>query len=134
MLQSDSAVCFRYSLGGTPKVLTNISRLELPFVTLVLLVVTSVPHVGFALNEEKVLYSFDVEGANPLAGTGLTFDSQGNLYGTTAGGGLGNCVFNGCGVVFKLTAQPGGHWGYRVLYAFKGESDGSDPNAVSFDS
>ena len=50
----------------------------------------------------------------------LIRDAAGNLYGTTgAGGGPGNH-----GVVFKL--DPAGN--ETVLYAFKGEPDGSQPN------
>jgi uncharacterized repeat protein (TIGR03803 family) len=47
--------------------------------------------------QETVLYSFTggVDGAHPQAA--LVFDSQGNLYGTTTGGGA-----NGQGTVFKL--------------------------------
>ena len=50
-----------------------------------------------------LLYSFSVtslEGEFPTAG--LVRDSAGNLYGTTSGGGGGNCSL-GCGAVFKFT-------------------------------
>ena len=49
--------------------------------------------------------------ANPI------IDASGNLYGTTAGGGIGdNCEYYGCGIVFKLT--PDGT--ETVLHFFKG--------------
>jgi uncharacterized repeat protein (TIGR03803 family) len=51
--------------------------------------------------QESVLYNFQggADGGTPFAG--VTLDSQGNLYGTTAGGGGGPCR-GGCGVVFKI--------------------------------
>ncbi len=54
---------------------------------------------------ETVLHSFDgTDGADPAAG--LIFDAAGNLYSTTAGGGIHQCSNNwgtfGCGTVFKI--------------------------------
>jgi len=73
---------------------------------------------------EGILHSFD-----PSAGdgyepnTGVTIDSEGNLYGTTGlGGGVG-CGGPGCGVIYKLT-----HSGSEtILYSFTGGTDGSEP-------
>jgi uncharacterized repeat protein (TIGR03803 family) len=50
---------------------------------------------------ESVVHSFTGkgDGGNPVAG--VVFDSSGNLYGTTSGGGNIACV-GGCGVVFKM--------------------------------
>jgi uncharacterized repeat protein (TIGR03803 family) len=73
-----------------------------------------------------VLYDF-----NPPTGYfpvgDLIFDSAGNLYGTTAWGGLisQNCEFD-CGVVFELSPSGGG-WTYTVLYYFTGGADGGEP-------
>ena len=74
---------------------------------------------------ESVLYSFCAEGghsctdgAYPLAG--LTFDQNGNLYGTTVGGGA-----NGRGIVFKLT--PEGK--ETVLYSFCVQNNCADGDA-----
>jgi uncharacterized repeat protein (TIGR03803 family) len=52
-----------------------------------------------------VLYTFKgaPDGANPRAG--LIQDLNGTLYGTTAGGGVTNCQFSGCGVAFKLDTK-----------------------------
>ena len=82
---------------------------------------------------ETVLYSFTggEDGGQPYAS--LTFDSAGNLYGTTGSGGGGSCT-SGCGTVFKLLSSQGS-WTEKVLYAFTGESDGREPYArVIFDS
>jgi uncharacterized repeat protein (TIGR03803 family) len=71
------------------------------------------------------LYRFTggADGADPSSE--LTFDAAGNLYGTAAGGGNGNCT-DGCGTVFKLTHTNGG-WSFSVLYTFTGQSDGWGP-------
>ena len=71
--------------------------------------------------KERVRHSFPMN-SNPMSS--LTFDSAGNLYGTTVGGGIKNkhCPA-GCGVVFELSAAGK----YTVLYKFKGGYDGAYP-------
>jgi len=71
---------------------------------------------------ESVLYNFtgNNDGGEPMGNVLLGKD--GNLYGTTAGYGEFNY-----GVVYKLTAQGGGNWGFSVLHAFAGGSDGEVP-------
>jgi uncharacterized repeat protein (TIGR03803 family) len=79
----------------------------------------------------SVLYSFPqglAAGGYPEAG--LIADVDGNLYGTTNLGGntsSSSCRQGsvGCGVVFML--DPQGQ--EKVLYAFSGGSDGSEPNS-----
>lgn len=65
------------------------------------------------------LYTFTggADGGYPLGG--LVFDSEGNLYGATNGGGTSS----GAGVVFKVDAS--GH--ETVLYTFTGGEDGAYP-------
>jgi uncharacterized repeat protein (TIGR03803 family) len=72
---------------------------------------------------EKVLHEFGggSDGSSPEAG--LVRDSQGNLYGTTAGGGTG-----GTGTVFKISNAGQ----YSVLYSFAGGNDGAVPQAPLF--
>jgi uncharacterized repeat protein (TIGR03803 family) len=74
---------------------------------------------------ETVLYSFCPnsgcgDGASPIGG--LIFDAAGNLYGTTANGGIQGtppCVYtSGCGTVFELSPAGNGTWTERVLHAF----------------
>jgi uncharacterized repeat protein (TIGR03803 family) len=80
---------------------------------------------------ETVLYNFPyftsgTDGSFPSGG--VVFDQAGNLYGTTAGGGVSGlgCGF-GCGTVFKLTSSSGGAWTETVLYLFTNGLDGSRP-------
>jgi uncharacterized repeat protein (TIGR03803 family) len=78
-----------------------------------------------------VLHTFKgADGANPYGS--LISDSQGNLYGTTIGGGnmtntacQNNPFSSGCGVVYKIDRD-----GVEsILYQFKGGSDGAFPSA-----
>lgn len=66
----------------------------------------------------------------------LTIDPQGNIYGTTSGGGAGDpygCDGLGCGVVYEVS-QTQGNWNESVLYAFTGSADGGVPSGgVIFD-
>ena len=75
---------------------------------------------------ERILYRFQgsADGANPYAG--VILDRVGNLYGTSAGGGLADCTGEYCGVIYKLTLSESG-WTESVLYSFTGGSDGSFP-------
>jgi len=98
--------------------------LPIPFV-IVLLVLTG---RGFDANAqtETNLYSFvgsPNDGRYPYAA--LVQGSDGNFYGTTAGGGNGPCP-GGCGTVFRVS--PSG--AYTTLYSFVGyPTDGQSPNA-----
>src|SRR6202451_4897546 len=81
---------------------------------------------------ENLLYVF--KGVNSNDGNtpvgGVIFDQAGNLYGTTAYGGTGNCMLFGsrvgCGTVYEMTPpkQKGGAWTERVRYRFQGGKEG----------
>ncbi len=76
----------------------------------------------------KILHSFAGGASDGSAPIGALFaDSNGNLYGTTlGGGGTTGCFGQGCGVVFKLSADGT----YKVLHSFTGgASDGANPVA-----
>ena len=63
----------------------------------------------------------------------LIFDASGNLYGSAALGGEGNCPLFGsstCGTIFKMTPQAGGTWDFTVLHGFTGGSDGGNPEGT----
>jgi uncharacterized repeat protein (TIGR03803 family) len=86
--------------------------------------VFSLRHVSFSKWNTRVLYTFTGgdDGGGPSIG--LTFDSGGNMYGTTSSGGaFGN------GTVFKLAQNAMGlGWTESVIYSFYGGSDGLYPN------
>lgn len=75
------------------------------------------------------IYSFDqTDGESPDGS--LIFDPQGNLYGTTNGGGAygSDCNYPGCGTVFELTPGSGGTWTETVLHSFNNSGgDGYQP-------
>ena len=67
------------------------------------------------------LYAFKDTPDGALPYGGLVFDKRGNLYGTTYYAGA-----NDLGTVYKLTHK-NGIWTERVLYSFKGGTDGASP-------
>jgi len=73
-----------------------------------------------ASGQETVLYSFTggADGASPYGG--VVLDGQGNLYGTTYGGGA-----SGAGTVFKLDTSGN----ETVLHSFANSPDGANPRA-----
>ncbi|MGA2906032.1 MAG: choice-of-anchor tandem repeat GloVer-containing protein [Candidatus Korobacteraceae bacterium] len=70
---------------------------------------------------ESVLYRFQGtnDGANPYAG--VTFDTAGNIYGTTQAGGT-----SGVGTVYELTPSASG-WTETILHNFSDGRDGGEP-------
>jgi len=72
---------------------------------------------------QSVLYSFtgSPDGSAPLSG--VTFDANGNLYGTTDEGGPSDD-----GTVYELSPSGSG-WTEKVLYAFQYSNDGAIPYA-----
>jgi uncharacterized repeat protein (TIGR03803 family) len=91
---------------------------------------------------ESVIHSFTggpEDGASPQ-GPSLSFGPDGDLYGTTYGGGFESCL-GGCGTVYRLipsngtpNGTPNGTWTEEVLYRFTGGDDGALPfGGVIFD-
>ena len=78
---------------------------------------------------ESVLYSFSQsggDGQHPWGG--VTFDTSGNLYGTTVYGGA-----SGQGAVYQLKPSGSG-WTESIIYSFTSGTDGANPYAgVIFD-
>jgi len=81
---------------------------------------------------ETILHSFAFDtpdGATPESG--VTFDSSGNLYGTTHDGGD-----EGYGTVYELTPSGGGTWTETIIHSFQGNlADPAQPGqgALVFD-
>lgn len=78
-----------------------------------------------------VLHNFtSADGVWPPSRAGLVRDSTGSLYGVTSSGGDLPCFLNdGCGTLFKLTADGS----LIVLHRFSGGEDGANPVNVMLD-
>jgi uncharacterized repeat protein (TIGR03803 family) len=74
---------------------------------------------------ETVLHDFtgNPDGTTPYAG--LTFDTAGNLYGTTYGGGS-----SGWGIVYELSLS-GSSWSEKILHSFAGRAAGDGAQTFS---
>jgi uncharacterized repeat protein (TIGR03803 family) len=99
--------------------------LDVIIVTLAILPFLSLTARGKTIaTSESVLWSFDhqPDGVGPQAG--LTMDTNGNLYGTTLGGGA-----HGEGAVFELTppTNSGESWNESIIWSFNRGSDGNQP-------
>jgi uncharacterized repeat protein (TIGR03803 family) len=78
---------------------------------------------------------YDFQGSDGLQPTShVIFDRAGNLYGTTAWGGVqgGTCLYPGCGVVFQLTPTSTGPWTESLLYTFLGGPNVGFPGGLAF--
>ena len=75
--------------------------------------------------QETILYNFSGGADGSEAGNSLVLDSEGNLYGTTGGGGDLSCDKPfGCGVIFEIDTTGA----ESVLYTFDDEiANGDDP-------
>jgi hypothetical protein len=87
--------------------------------------------------QETVLYSFTglADGGYPSGN--LVFDQAGNLYGSNSGDGNQRTEAcqntGGCGVIFKLSPESGGKWGFHLLHTFSGGRDGVGSAWLTFD-
>lgn len=82
-------------------------------------------HDATAQSKYKVLYAFTGHTDGGGVWDSVVFDTKGNLYGTTSGGG----VF-GYGTVFELSPTQHGPWTETVLHSFMlNDPDGSEPTA-----
>jgi len=86
--------------------------------------------------KESILHNFCslkncVDGWGPSAG--LTFDTSGNLYGTTYRGGACSAISVGCGVVFKMTPNSDGTWKESVIHFFQGHPAAQPAVGPTFD-
>jgi uncharacterized repeat protein (TIGR03803 family) len=80
--------------------------------------------------KEAIIYNFTGFADRAVPEGDLVWDSVGNLYSTTFGGGLGY----GEGVVFELSPTSKGNWTESTLNTFTGDTDGGEPTSgVIFD-
>jgi uncharacterized repeat protein (TIGR03803 family) len=136
---ADTSRCIAGTLreGGTCMRSPN-SKLRLLSVLLILAAGLLAATPRAIAQHESLLYSFNPgsrDGLYPQAN--LIFDTSGNLYGTTFGGGTNGCFGStfDCGTVFELSHAAGGGWSEKVLHNFGKGIDGVNPSAgMIFDS
>ena len=114
----------------------RLEKLSLPLIAFAVTIIFLFAAAYGAAQTEKILYSFNdsandgSDGIRPEGG--VTFDSAGNLYGTTTFGGTGTCILDaevpGCGTIFELI--PGsGMWTEKILHNFqRNGQDGQEPS------
>jgi uncharacterized repeat protein (TIGR03803 family) len=73
---------------------------------------------------QSVIYNFTGGNDGSGPGSGLTFDTHGNIYGMTPTGGQ-----YGYGVIFQLQPQSNGTWKFNLVHAFTGGNDGGTASA-----
>lgn len=98
-------------------------------VALVIAVVVVTASVSWAAprgSEYKFKGAISVTGYFP---SGLVGDGAGNFYGTTYYGGNNDCFpLTPCGTAYKISLGQDGGWNASIIYAFKGGTDGANPN------
>jgi uncharacterized repeat protein (TIGR03803 family) len=132
---------YRTSVTGSEKVLyrfTTYSDGAEPFASLLNVNGTLYGTTAYGgISANGTVFSVSTTGANKLlhrfAGSpdgalpyGKLINVGGILYGTTWGGGTGCEGSGGCGTVFSITTNGT----EKVLYSFRGGSDGLNPNAA----
>ena len=81
----------------------------------------------------KILHAFGKGSDGGGLWGSLVLDAEGNLYGTTSGGGGDGCNGSGCGTVFELSPHADGHWRETIIHRFDG-TDGAYPmDGLAFD-
>ena len=79
---------------------------------------------------EKVLHNFGGSKDGQYPTESLIFDGNGNLYGTTEGGGsFGDSTQTKGGTVFELSPKSGGGWTEAVVHSFGSGTDGAVPRS-----
>jgi uncharacterized repeat protein (TIGR03803 family) len=85
---------------------------------------------------ETVIYAFKGGADGAFPSSALVRDKAGNLYGTTAVGGIGPCDIEstpGCGTVFKLTPDHKSRWKKTLIYSPDGSAGGGLFGGLVFD-
>jgi uncharacterized repeat protein (TIGR03803 family) len=87
--------------------------------------VVALATASLAQSQFQILHGFTGGGDGGGLWGSVTFDKQGNLYGTTSGGGA-----YGHGTVFELSPESGGRWPETILHSFKlSSADASLPTS-----
>jgi uncharacterized repeat protein (TIGR03803 family) len=79
---------------------------------------------------ETVMHNFSAGGDGRYPSGNLVFDTAGNLYGTTQGGGaFSNGTEYSGGTAYQVSPKSGGGWTEKVMHSFGNGTDGVSPRA-----
>src|SRR5580704_3799948 len=78
--------------------------------------------------QETVLHTFVNTSDGSAPGGGLSFDTKGNLFGTTASSGVGEAID---GTVFEMTPKASGGFTFHTIHTFsQAMGDGANPGSA----
>jgi uncharacterized repeat protein (TIGR03803 family) len=87
--------------------------------------------VVFKINKDgtgfQIVHSFPAKGAEFFFNMSLTVGRDGNIYGSSPGGGILQCGGYGCGIIFRINPKTGA---FKTLHTMNGGSDGANPSGL----
>jgi uncharacterized repeat protein (TIGR03803 family) len=85
----------------------------------------------FTINEDgtgfAVVHSFPASGPEFFFNVSLIAGKDGNIYGSSPGGGNNLCQGYGCGTIFRINPQTNA---FKTIHILNGKSDGGNPSGL----
>jgi uncharacterized repeat protein (TIGR03803 family) len=85
----------------------------------------------FTINEDgtgfAIVHSFPASGAEFFFNVSLIAGKDGNIYGSSPGGGNNLCQGYGCGTIFRINPETNA---FKTIHILNGNSDGGNPSGL----